>query len=121
MLIASNNLVYSEPIYLPEPGYKSSKKDKYSGVKLSDNVPVLTVYPNPAHEYFIAEYYLQESEIPAVLAISDVTGKKVREIFLKNNSDVYIVRTNDLPNGLYLVSLTLRSKSVATAKITIAK
>jgi hypothetical protein len=121
ILIASDNLVYSEPIFLPESGYKSSTRDKYNSAKPSVDSPILKVYPNPTHDYFIAEYNVNDGNGFLELAICDISGKKIQSIQLRNKIDALVIHTDKLPSGIYLISVISQGKSIGTEKLTLCR
>ncbi|MFM7021701.1 MAG: S8 family serine peptidase [Flavobacteriales bacterium] len=82
----------------------------------------MTVFPNPANNYFFVEFELPEHE-SLDLSIYDENGKKVKEVI----SGVYtkgaykvLVSSEDLNSGLYFYQLKTSSAS-ATGKVTVLK
>ncbi len=123
MLLASNNIQYDEPIFLPDDGLKSSKIEKYRGVKTNfdKESSYLKVFPNPAKDFFIAEFHLPSHAQNATLLITDESGKIHMNLLLNYSEDQKIIQTTDLTTGIYQVSLLIDGKVKGNSKIDLLK
>jgi len=121
LLLAAGKTTYAEPIFLPETGLKSSKRDKYRGVKTHFDDNLLKVYPNPARTHFIAEYHLQEIGDDCRIEITDIMGKTLKIISITIKDDQKVIPVIDLSQGVYIVTLKNKGKSLQQAKVTLIK
>lgn len=86
-----------------------------------NNVAVISEpYPNPASTQTSFNYSIPANS-SAVFVLSDITGNKIKEIPIYNNSGVFEVPTNDLSNGLYFYSFYIDGKMQKTKKLIIKK
>ena len=121
LLSAAGKITYNEPVFIAEDNLKSTKREKYRGVKPSADIPRLKVYPNPATDYFIAEYHLDNAEGNYTLTLSDVDGRILSNYPLMKSQDQVIIRTFSLLPGVYLLHLKDHSLIIETLKISIIK
>ena len=119
MLLASNNLQYEEPVFLPDSSLKSSKTGKYRGTKsyFDKEISYLKVFPNPAKDFFIAEYHLPTYAQSTILLIADESGKKLRYIPLNTIDDQRVIQTTGLTAGVYHVSLIINGEVKENSRI----
>jgi hypothetical protein len=91
------------------PGFKILYNCNAVGIKEyykdSDNT---IVYPNPANDKLNIIFTSAEKEITKAQIINSV-GQVVKEVDLNNNKQI---NTEDLPNGVYLLSLRAQERSV---------
>lgn len=121
ILISAGKITYQEPIILPDTSLKSTKKNKYRGVKQSQNGSRLKVYPNPANDYFIVDYRLDNTFSQATIIIHDVTGKIVKSYSAPGKRNQVILPTADLVTGLYIITLDIEGIRVDSGKINVIK
>ena len=76
----------------------------------------LLVYPNPSEGVFTMEL-LRNEDVPVMLEIYDVNGRKVRE--LKTNSNPAQVDASSLPQGIYTIKILLESGETLTGRAVI--
>jgi hypothetical protein len=81
----------------------------------------LKVYPNPASDYFIIRYELDNNYAEARIQVCDMSGKIVEALNLEMTRDYLIVPVNKLNNGVYLVKLVLNGKDAGSQKVNIHK
>lgn len=117
LMLAAGKTSYLEPVILPDGGLKSSRRDKYRGAKPPADVPSLKVYPNPAKNYFIAEYHLDYEPKGCFLEISDITGKNLGKVYLQGKENQKVVPINDYPTGIYIVSLVVNGSVIENVKL----
>jgi Secretion system C-terminal sorting domain len=68
----------------------------------------LDIYPNPTSDY-IKIHYTEEIRSPIIISIQDILGKKIISKKLNNsvNEEVYI---GNLPEGIYLVNISIENR-----------
>ncbi len=71
-----------------------------SGITENDEIKV-TMYPNPATDLF----YLNHVRDNSTISITDITGKAFSSKFLGGYNSTIMINTNDMPAGLYMVTL----------------
>ncbi len=81
----------------------------------------LSVHPNPAKDYFIVKYELDNNYAEAVIDIMDITGRNVNRFSITMMCDYLVVSTMELNNGMYVVKLILNGQEVGTQKVNIQK
>jgi hypothetical protein len=121
LLLAAENVIYTEPIFLPEKGLKSSKRDKYRGAKTYFEAITLKVYPNPAKNHFIVEYHLQEIGEKCCIEITDIMGKSLNTIPIYIKNDQKVIPVINMSQGVYIVTLKNHGKSVQQAKVSLIR
>ena len=107
---------YQEPI-LVENQMKSASAGQFRSTRLVKKDELLTVYPNPANTYFIAEVHAASDKL--LLRLTDNIGKVHQEYEVKHADDQVIINTNHLPAGLYYLCLWEDSRLVSTVKVTV--
>jgi hypothetical protein len=121
MLIHYGLLSYDELVYFPVALY-SSIAAKWPFMDLDfPRTSSLTLFPNPAGDYFIVEYTINTTSDKAVILIHEIEGKHIQSIWLQDNQNQIIVPTGNLPNGVYLVSMFIDNTLIGSKKITILK
>jgi hypothetical protein len=120
LLIKEGILIYNEPVYLGEEFVKS---DDIPAKKTAiQNEPsTLKLFPNPAGNYFIAMYDLIGKEDPGILTITDISGKSLISIQLKDKQNQVVIPSKDFSQGSYLVNLIVGNNLVCSAKLIITK
>jgi len=120
MLIATDTLLYFEPIILPEPGLKLTKQiRKWKDV--SDKTLLFTLYPNPASYYLIAKYDFLESGKVGYIDFLDATGHICKQVYLRPGSSYEVINITDLPSGLYLCKYYTENHYISTIKVCISR
>jgi len=117
VLVFYDTLSYEEPIQYPS-FLKSGSIIPIPTQKQAERIS-LTVYPNPANDYFIIRYELDNSYAEAVILITDMAGRNVKEFNVIATRDYLIVPTSEFNNGMYVVKLILNGKETGTQKINI--
>ena len=117
VLMVYDTLTYEEVIQFPS-FLKSGPVIPIPAQKTAERNS-LTVYPNPAKDYFIIRYELDNSYAEAVIRITDLAGKNVREFNVTTTRDYLIVPTEGINSGIYVVKLILNGNEVGTQKINI--
>lgn len=117
ILIANNLLDYQEEIILPAEGIKSSRIKRNAVMPHSK----LSVYPNPASNYFIFSYTTGNAAIQSnLLVISDLTGRLVKSIELgKQPSDKQIIPIQGMNKGVYICTLFSNMQIISNTKLVV--
>jgi hypothetical protein len=75
-------------------------------------------YPNPVSTDFSVSYHMN-SFAKSAITITDVLGKKVKEVKLSEKEGVVTINTTQLREGIYFYSLIVNNQVTATKKIVI--
>lgn len=121
LLLSAGKITYQEPIILPDTNLKQSKKPKFRGVKEPGSSSRITVYPNPADDYFILKFNLENRTENGVVNLYDMTGKIVKTFDFAGKQDQIICSASDLKSGLYVLSFTIPGRQPEYVKISILK
>lgn len=119
ILIKEGYLSYYEPVYLIEPLKTDPISDKKPALITKSRH--LKVFPNPAGNYFIAEYNLTDFDNRGILSICDVHGKGLKVIHLKDKINQIVIPVIDLSPGLYIIKLYSGFSMIDLQKITITQ
>jgi hypothetical protein len=110
-----------EPIYFPVP-LNSTEAGKWPFDESKyPKTSSLSLFPNPAGDYFIVEYKIAQSYKQAIIVINDMKGKMINRYRLQGNQNQIIIPTDNLNNGVYLVSMYVDNELKDSKKITILK
>ncbi|MCK4677804.1 MAG: T9SS type A sorting domain-containing protein, partial [Bacteroidales bacterium] len=121
MLMHFGLFSYDEPVYFPlalnssvtwQNPFKEIEYPKTSS---------LSLFPNPAGDYFIVEYAIAHSYEQAMIVIHNMKGKLVRNFYIRGKQNQVVIPTGDLNNGVYIVSLYINNKFEDSKKITLLK
>lgn len=89
-------------------------------VGIDEEEPYLTsVYPNPANEQINFEYNTADKD--GSIQIYDITGKLVRNYIVNSGSTKSTIGLEGLNSGIYLYTLNVNNKPIATKKFIIKK
>jgi hypothetical protein len=79
-------------------------------------------YPNPTASEAVIAYFLPKNYRTATITLRELaTGREIKSYALKKNSSSLKVNVSSLSNGLYLYSLVIDEKPVATKKLAVMK
>lgn len=121
ILIMTGNLVYTEPIQVPDR-LKSSKADNTYEKEFNVDVPsVLEVYPNPATGYFVLGYQLDSVRTDAIVEIRNTIGELINTIPVTNEIDKQMINTDTWQAGIYIITLKQKGDIIESAKLTLMK
>jgi hypothetical protein len=119
MVLKANGISdYEEPVILRDPTKSVIIKPDYS--KISTEVihkSILKIYPNPAGEYFIAEYHLDKDYGDLYLEILDATSRTLDEEQLKGMQNQVVIPVKQYPSGIYLIRLVGNGEFLDSQKI----
>jgi len=121
LLLAAGKISYQEPILLPDTSLKATKKKKFRGVKEEHKSNALTVFPNPANDYFVVRFNISDTQSGGIIRIYDVMGKPLQSIDTKRNQDQIIVSSAGLKPGLYMITLISDNRIRDMVKVSIVK
>jgi hypothetical protein len=79
----------------------------------------LNVYPNPAKDYFIIRYELDNTYADAIISITDISGRGIKEMKVTTMRDYLLIPTGEIKAGTYIVKLILNGKVSGTQKVNI--
>jgi hypothetical protein len=119
LLIKEGILNYDEPVYLVDL-FKSTpvtQKELPIGPKHSH----LSLFPNPAGTYFIAEYDIADQLSVGYLSISDMNGKELTTIQLKDNQNQVVIPCFEYPDGVYIIGLYTDRQLIDARKISLIR
>jgi hypothetical protein len=110
---------YSEPYQMPQSGLKDTRIRWVKGSSNTSNS--LKLYPNPARNYVIAEYFLKEHSTNCVLTFYNNTGVVFKELPVSVTHGYARFMVDDLPSGLYLCKLVCGLETLDAVKLIITK
>jgi hypothetical protein len=119
LLIEERLLNYDEPVYLVDPVKNIPAKNKIPVT--TTNTHCLSLFPNPAGNYFIAYYYLSEQQYPGILTISDINGRELKSFHLKDKQNQIVIPTEGFSAGVYVIRLFGRNHLIESQKLTFIK
>lgn len=112
MLIAANDTIYQEPIVVPMPEIEL----RNAALTSQTYMPEVSVYPNPAHDYFILDlvYPLDEK---AVVDMIDSKGIVIRSQQILPGRQDATISTAGIDAGNYVVRITYASGETKALKL----
>ena len=87
------------------------------------DAPTFSVYPNPitSGESLTVAFQAEMRATAGVIAIYDITGNEVKQAIIDNTATNVSIPVNDLPGGLYIVSVKTQQGICQTSKMIISK
>ena len=79
------------------------------------------VTPNPASTYTSIIYKISSANAPAILVISDITGREEMRFNLVEATDQLYWDTSNVLSGMYYYSLIVGNKNISNGKIVVKK
>ena len=109
---------FQEPFILPQ-GNNGNRfmATENNPIALSDNVKL---YPNPAQSHLLIDYKVGDGADNQI-NITDISGRILKTVALNANTQLNMVDVNDIPNGIYFVTLLQNKQLVSTNKIVIMR
>ena len=120
LLIAAGKIIYQEPVILPDTSLKQAKK-KFRGVKESGDASILTVYPNPAQDYFVVKIKSDKFKGRGLINLYDGKGKTIQSYAFTGKQNQVIFPTGTLKTGFYLLTLEAEGKRLDSVKLAVIK
>jgi hypothetical protein len=119
ILIAAGKITYQEPILLSDTSLKKSKKIKFRGVQEKGDVSVLSVYPNPARDFFVVKILPGLYTGNGKINMFDGKGILIWSHPVVIKQDQIIMPIINLKKGLYLLVLEINEIWIESTKIAI--
>lgn len=111
-----DTLSYKESYLLPTVGNKTSIVRRKRPDNSFFNNTRLKVYPNPANDYIIVEYQLEDKDDRAVIKIIDNNGFIRHTLEQENNHGYTVIDTRSLETGTYICHISSNGNLVGVAK-----
>ncbi|MBW6461370.1 MAG: T9SS type A sorting domain-containing protein, partial [Bacteroidales bacterium] len=118
LLVKGGFIDHSETIHFPDftkslriyPSKNHVKTKNFAENKL-------WLFPNPAGDYVIAYYHLDDKYKNGEIALIDLKGNVLNRFPVKNSKDQMDIDLKAYPNGLYIVSLKSGNQILDSKKI----
>ena len=98
---------------------RKQPKTEYPLGSLPDRGDLEGQKTNPAKDYFIVRYELDNDYADAIIQLTDITGKTVKQYKTGMTMDYLIVQTGNLKKGNYFVKLILNNREAGMQKVVI--
>jgi len=124
MLLRMGAYSYNEPYLTVDTTQLKAGNNKGNGSSMAtlfQNSCHLLLFPNPAGNYFTADYKVSESTTAVYLKISDINGKVLETVSLYQTEDQKIIETRQLSSGIYTVSLFADGVKAKSRKLVVIK
>ncbi len=122
-LLALNGIASDEAMtYFPDESNTRKAKHKTRPVGADEKLG-LEISPNPAKDYLLVKYHLQEMALPigTTLKIIALDGKLLQQISLSNVQDQIIIDTKQLLSGTYILQIADAKVIYNNAKFEVIK
>lgn len=120
LLAVDENYAYKEPIIKAQSG--SNARINNSKQEQTDILNTkVAVYPNPANEYLIVEYQLEQNESENLLSIYDAAGKVIYTLVITDSQNQLLLDTRNYKTGIYTCIFSMNGKTISTAKFNIVR
>jgi len=114
LLTAYRLMSYEAVVPVPDTTLKSLAAEFDKPKKAKDDKTAIHVFPNPASDYTIVSYALEESGMVELLSQD---GRVIRSENLKAGKNQYLLRTGGLPSGVYTLKVSGGKKALTTKLI----
>lgn len=111
LLTANRLMSYEAVVPVPDTTLKSLAAEFDKLKKAKDDKTAIHVFPNPASDYTIVNYALEESGMVELLSQD---GRVIRSENLKPGINQHLLRTDGLTSGVYTLSLKSGNKVLTT-------
>lgn len=113
---------YQEPYLLPNLN-KSAQAQLQEDELMEhlDDFHYIQVFPNPAKDYIIIEYNLEQESEQAFIQLTDLSGKVIYQENISGLKDQKHIDTRSYKAGNYMLSLISNQNVLETTKISIVK
>jgi hypothetical protein len=122
-LLALNGIASDDAMtYFPDESNTRKAKHKTRLVGADEKLG-LEISPNPAKDYLLVKYHLQEMALPigTTLKIIALDGKLLQQISLSNVQDQIIIDTKQLLSGTYILQIADAKVIYNNAKFEVIK
>lgn len=112
--------VYKVDAGSKDTAYVTIKYTCASGIEeeVAASASISEAYPNPASSDFSVNYHMN-SPAKSEITITDILGKKVKEVKLTEKEGTVTINTSQLREGIYFYSLIVNNHVTATRKIVV--
>lgn len=110
-------LTQKDDLNLTEDCRKESRERTDKQTEVLTNTK-FNVFPNPADTYLNISFSQHEEGAENIIELFDFTGKKVKSVTVLNNERP-VIRTDDLPNGLYRVIYKVNGNLTDSASVVV--
>jgi hypothetical protein len=117
-LIHHGAMVYHEPYIFPDENLKSGKVIRRKQLTNESNFQ-FKLYPNPASNYVIVEYELEQALGSPLITITDELGQLIRSISPSGVSGFQVISLSDIAPGVYLVRFSSGNKILKESKLVV--
>ncbi|MBN1339245.1 MAG: T9SS type A sorting domain-containing protein, partial [Bacteroidales bacterium] len=120
ILLALDQTEYQEPVILPDLLKSAIAQYEFDELisKASEAPGYISIRPNPAKDYIVVEYEL-EQEANTTILISDMKGNLKHSAAITNRQDQLTVDTRHWQAGIYIATLKIKGKLIESVKFTI--
>jgi len=119
LLLGLGLIDYTEPIVLPQTT-KSTPLYIYRNPGVQAKAAnLLEVYPNPASDHIIVKWMLDSKPTALRLKVISIDGKLLYETPLSGSMGQKVISTNNLLQGIYLVSIHDGNKTIGSVKVSV--
>lgn len=121
-ILVAHSIVEYEP-EIPLPDFNKSdlvKHRKRSNVTQQDEVIIL--HPNPAKDFVIINYDIQDLNLinaQALLTVTGIEGKVIETLSLQKNKDQVVFQLSDYTPGTYIISIYYSNRIIETKRLII--
>lgn len=114
LLITKGKSNYKEQVILIDPILKNSKRIRYKGVTERETYDGISVYPNPAHNYFFLKTNFSEMCGEGIIHIVNQHGMVVYSTKFRAINDQIFIKS-ELKSGQYLIVAFDSKKRLGTS------
>lgn len=119
LLLAADLMQYQEPIILPQEGLKGTQAGNSYSFD-TEKHHLFEIRPNPASDYTVVEYRLQETG-NAKLMVADTQGNPIFLSAILELENQLLIDTRDWRAGVYVVWIELNGLKIDSQKLNITK
>ncbi len=101
--------------------YKVRSNPSHGTMYTGNGIKVSDAYPNPAQDYALLDFDINNSGTDAKIILHNVLGNAVSEFSLKPNETSLKIPTDNLAVGVYFYTLNIGNKGVVTKKLIVRK
>lgn len=121
VLMSLGELIYTEPVIVPDLLKSSMDETSYKELIASKAPPVLEVHPNPAKDFILIGWTLDYEQATGSIAIHRTTGELKSSFTFNTPVDKQMIDTGEWPSDAYIITLTMGGKVIESAKLTLVK
>ena len=113
---------YAEPYIIPDL-YKSAEMFNFEAelLKSIDEVKYLDVFPNPAKDYVILKYLVENNVATSYLQITNTSGIVLETIEVLGSEDQIVIDIKNYKSGVYIATQFINGEVAESVKFNIIK